>query len=191
MKCHIYIFRHGETNYNRSKRFTGKINSRLTPKGIRQSYLIAKKLRKKQFEIAFQTSLSRSSLSLKIVLKNHPECQRIITDDRMIERSYGDLERKYHKSIIKKFGMKQFQIWHRFYDIPPPGGESFKMVGKRVLSFIEDLHILIKKEKSNVIISAHNNSMKLFRGYFENLTTKQMIKLENPHTTYFDYIVDC
>ena len=191
MKCHIYIFRHGETYYNRSKRFTGRINSRLTAKGIKQSDLIAKKLRNKQLELAFQTSLSRSSMSLEIILRNHSECKKIITDDRMIERSYGDLEGKYHKTVIKKMGMKQFEIWHRSYDTSPPGGESFKIIEKRVLYFIEDLLTLIKKEKSNVVISAHNNSMKPFRRYFENLTIKQMMSLENPHTTYFDYIIDC
>jgi len=191
MKLHIYIFRHGETCYNKSKRFTGKVNSNLTSEGIKQANLIAEKLRKKAFQIAFKTSLSRSSNSLKIVLKHHPECKRVIVDDRIIERSYGDLERKHHKTVIKKYGKEQFDIWHRSYDVPPPGGESIKMVEKRVLSFINDLLALIEKEKTNVVISAHNNSMRPFRKYFENLTLKQMMALENPYDTYFDYTVQC
>jgi 2,3-bisphosphoglycerate-dependent phosphoglycerate mutase len=191
LKCHIYIFRHGETNYNKSKRFTGRVNSRLTPKGIKQANLVAEKLKNKKFQIAFQTSLSRSSSSLKIVLKNHPECRRIITDDRMIERSYGALERKYQKTIIKKFGKKNFNLWHRSYDIPPPEGESIEMVEERVLSFINDLFAIMKREKINVVISAHNNSMRPFRRYFEKMTVKQMMEIENPYTKYFDYIVTC
>ena len=191
MKLHIYIFRHGETNFNRNRRFTGRVNSRLTPKGIEQSNLIAEKLRKKEFQIAFKTSLSRSSNSLKIVLKHHPECKRVLVDDRMIERSYGDLERKYHKTVIKKYGKRQFDIWHRSYDVPPPGGESIKMVEKRVLSFVKDLLTLMEKEKNNVVISAHNNSMRPFRRYFENLTIKQMMALENPYEKYFEYTIEC
>ena len=124
MKLHIYIFRHGETNFNRSQRFTGRANSNLTSEGIEQANLIAEKLRKKTFQIAFKTSLSRSSNSLKIVLRYHPECKRVIVDDRMIERSYGDLERKYHKTVINKYGKKQFDIWHRSYDVPPPLEEN-------------------------------------------------------------------
>ena len=191
MKLHIYIFRHGETYYNRSKRFTGWVNSRVTSEGIKQANLIAEKLREKTFRIAFKTSLSRSSNSLKIVLRYHPECKRVIVDDRMIERSYGYLEKKYHKTIIKKYGKRQFDIWHRSYDVPPPGGESIKMVEKRVLSFIKDLVILMEREKVNVVISAHGNSMRPFRRYFENLTIKQMMALENPYDKYFDYIVEC
>jgi len=189
MEFHIYIFRHGETYYNRSKRFTGWVNSRLTSKGIEQSNVIAEELRKKTFQIAFKTSLSRSSDTLKTVLKYHPECKKVIVDDRMIERSYGNLQRKFHKTVIQKYGKRQFDIWHRSYDVPPPGGESIRMVEKRVLSFINDLIILIKKERVNVVISAHGNSMRPFRRYFENLTIKQMVKLENPYDKYFDYIV--
>jgi 2,3-bisphosphoglycerate-dependent phosphoglycerate mutase len=191
MNLHIYIFRHGETSFNRSKRFTGWVNSNLTSEGIEQANLIAEKLRKKPFQIGFKTSLSRSSNSLKIVLRYHPECKRVIVDDRMIERSYGDLERKYQKTVIKKYGKRQFDLWHRSYDVPPPRGESMKTVEKRVLSFIKDLLALMKKEKSNVAISAHNNSMRPFRKYFENLTLKQMMALENPYDKYFDYTVEC
>jgi 2,3-bisphosphoglycerate-dependent phosphoglycerate mutase len=191
MKLHIYLFRHGETKFNRSQRFTGTSNSRLTSKGIKQTNMVAEKLKEKKFQIAFKTSLTRSSNSLKIVLKYHPECKKVIVDDRLIERSYGDLERKYHKTIIKKFGEKQFDLWHRSYDVPPPGGESIKMVEKRVLSFVKDLIILMKKEKVNVVISAHNNSMRPFRRYFENLTINEMMALENPYDKYFDYKIKC
>jgi len=189
MKLHIYLFRHGETDFNRSKRFTGTVNSRLTSKGIEQANLVAEKLKEKTFQIAFKTSLSRSSNSLKIVLKYHPECKKVIIDDRMIERSYGNLERKYHKTIIKKYGEKQFDLWHRSYDVPPPEGESIKMVEKRVLSFVKDLLTLMKREKVNVVISAHNNSMRPFRRHFENLTINEMMALENPYDKYFDYTI--
>ena len=188
MELHIYLFRHGETHFNRSKRFTGRINSRLIPKGIGQANLIAEKLRNKKFQIAFQTSLSRSSNSLKIILQHHPECKSVIVDDRLIERAYGDLAGKLHKTVIKKYGKSQFDLWHRSYNVSPPKGESIEMVEKRVLSFIKDLFILMERKKINVAISAHNNSMRPFRRFFENLTIEQMMTLENPYDKYFDYV---
>ena len=45
---------------------------------------IAKKLKNKKFQVAYKTRLSRSKDTLKPVLKYHPECKKIITDDRMI-----------------------------------------------------------------------------------------------------------
>lgn len=48
----------------------------------------------------------------------------------------------------------------------------------------------MKRKKSNVSISAHNNSMRPFRKYFENLTMEQIMTLENPYDNYFDYDVE-
>jgi 2,3-bisphosphoglycerate-dependent phosphoglycerate mutase len=219
MKLYIYLFRHGQTYFNRDKRFTGWKDSKLTPQGVKDAKKVAQKLKKKKFQVAYKTRLSRSKDTLKYVIKFHPECKKIITDDRMIERSYGKLQGKSHKEFVKQEGTDTYKTllqWHkidhlkgrekkefiqktgeaelkiirRSYDIPPPGGESVKMVEKRVNSFIKDLLKKMKKEKVNVAISAHGNSMRPFRKYFEKLTIKQMMELENPWDDYFEYTID-
>ncbi|MBW3022855.1 histidine phosphatase family protein [Candidatus Woesearchaeota archaeon] len=218
-KYHIYLFRHGQTYFNRDHRFTGCKDSKLTPKGVKDAKTVAQKLKNKKFQVAYQTHLSRSKDTLKYVLKYHPECKEIITDDRMLERCYGKLEGQTHDGFIERVGEKaydalvegdviddfstekreivekligktEFDIIHRSYDVPPPEGESIKMVEKRVNSFIKDLLKKIKKDKVNVAISAHGNSMRPFRKYFEKLTRKQMMKLENPWDDYFHYVVE-
>ncbi len=183
----IYLFRHGQTYFNRNKKFTGWKESKLTPKGIKEAKIIGKKLKNKRIDVAYQTRLSRSKDTLRYVLKYHPECKKVITDDRMIERSYGKLQGHTHKSFIEKHGKKLFDIYHRSYSTPPPGGESIKTVEKRVLSFMKDLIKYIKKNKVNVAISAHGNSMRPFRRYFERFSLKKMMKLEMPYDKYFEY----
>ena len=190
MKLHIYIFRHGQSYFNRDGIFTGWKDSKLTPLCKKQAKKIAIKLKNKKFQIAFQTRLSRSKDTLNFVLKYHPECRKIVTDDRMIERSYGNLSGKYHKTIIKKYGKEKYDMWHRGYDKKIPNGESIKMVEKRVKKFIEYLLKTMRKEKVNVAISAHGNSMRPFRKYFEKLSTKKMMKMENPYDDYFDYTIN-
>lgn len=64
------------------------------------------------------------------------------------------------------------------------------MVEKRVNAFIKDLLKLMKKEKVNIAISAHGNSMRPFRRYFEKLTIDEMMKLENQWDEYFEYTVE-
>jgi len=190
VKLKIYLFRHGGTHYNKNHIFTGWKDSRLTKEGIINAKTVAKKLRNKRFQVAFQTHLSRSKETLKYVLKYHPECTRIITDDRMLERSYGDLQGMKHSTFIKLHGKTLFDIYHRSYDVPPPNGESMKMVEQRVLSFINDLIPFMKKRRINVAISAHGNSMRPFRRYFEGLSIKEMMKLENPWDDYFEYTIE-
>lgn len=183
----IYLFRHAQTYYNRDKRFTGWLDSRLTPLGIKQAKKIARKLKGKRFEVAFQTSLSRSRDTLKEVLKYHPECRKIFNDDRMIERSYGRLQGMSHSVYKRTHTEKELHQIRRSYDHPPPSGESIRMVERRVMPFVRDLLAYMRKHRVNVAISAHGNSMRPFRKYFEKLSIKQMMKLENPWDDYFEY----
>ena len=186
---HIYLFRHGQTFYNKKKIFTGWKDSKLTNEGIKNAKIISLKLKNKKIQTAFHSSLSRSKDTLKEVLKYHPECKIIVEDDRIIERSYGNIQGISHKEFIKKNGAEKFNLYHRSYDISPPKGESIKMVEKRVKRFISDLLVFIKKNKVNVAISAHGNSMRPFRRYFEKVSIKRMLSWEMPYEDYFDYSV--
>ena len=187
----IYVFRHGGTHYNKKGIFTGWKDSTLTKQGKQAARRVANKLKNKKFQVAFRTRLTRSKQTLKEVLKYHPECKKIIEDNRMIERRYGKLEGKHHDTIIKKYGKKQYDIWHRSFDVRPPGGESFADVEKRVSKFIKYLNAYVKKNKVNVAISAHGNSIRLFRKIMEKKSKKQAVKWFIPYDKYFEYTVKC
>ena len=189
-KYNIYLFRHGQTYFNKNKMFTGWMNSKLTPLGVRQAKALGKRLKDKKIDIAFDNGLSRSKDTLKEVLKYHPECKKIITDKRMIERSYGRLEGLGHADIIAKYGEDQFNKWHRGFNNQPPKGESFFDVEKRVKSFILDLKKLVKKEKVNVAISASGNSIRLFRKIMENKPKTQVVKWTIHYDKIFHYTLD-
>lgn len=184
---HIYVFRHGQTYFNRDDEFTGWYDSKLTPAGKEDARIVAIRLKNKKFQVAYHSSLSRSKDTLKAVLKFHPECKSLIEDNRMIERNYGKLNGLTHLQLVKKVGVKQYDEWHRSFSTRPPGGESFADVEKRVGSFIEDLKKFIAKNRVNVAISGHGNSIRLFRKIMENLSKKETCALVIPYDNYFDY----
>ncbi len=186
----VYLFRHGETYYNRNGWFTGFIDSKLTPKGRRQAKIIAKKLKNKKFQVAIQTRLSRSKDTLKPVLKYHPECKTILTDDRMIERNYGIYSGTSHKSFIKKYGIKKYNEVHRGWNAKIPKGENFKQVEKRVRPFIKWLRNYMLKNNVSVAISAHGNSIRAFRKIVERSPIKEAVKWFIPYDKVFTYSVD-
>ena len=214
----IYLFRHGRTVYNVKGLFCGHKHTNLVWRGKKDAKKVAKKLRDKKFQIVFHTSLPRSKETLNYVLRFHPECKKIIVDDRMIERSYGDLEGTTHKQFIKKIGKKSYDLRvegdaiedlnsrlrkiverflgeeeyktiHRGYDVAAPNGESFADVEKRVKSFIVYLKKFIKKNKVNVAISAHGNSIRLFRKIMENASREEAIKWVIPYDKFFEYSI--
>lgn len=189
MYKYIYLFRHGQTEDNSKGVFSGWRDTKLTKRGIEDAKIVAIRLKNKKIDIAFQTKLSRSKDTLKLILKFHPECKKIINDDRMIERCYGKTQGKTHYKYVKQTSPEKYDSFHRGYKPKPPGGESIKDVEKRVKSFIKDLIKLMKKEKVNVAISAHGNSMRPFRRHFEKWTVKHMMEMENPYDNCFAYKV--
>ena len=217
-KLKVYLFRHGQTEFNKKGIFTGWKESKLTAEGKKHAKIIAKKLKNKKFQVAIQTHLSRSKDTLKPVLKFHPECKKIITDDRMIERNYGDLNGTSHEDFIQKIGHlafdlrregdaienlspklrkkverflgeQEYKIIHRGWNTPPPGGESFKMVEKRVNPFVKWLKKYMLKNKVNVAISAHGNSIRLFRKIVEKASIPETVKWFIPYDKVFEYDV--
>lgn len=185
----IFLFRHGQTTYNQQKIFTGWSDPPLTALGIKQAKYLGQLLKDTRLDIAYQSRLKRSRHTLKIVLKYHPECAKIITDDRIIERSYGDLATQKHHDIIKKYGQDQFDIWHRSYSTPPPGGESFADVEVRVGDFITDLRKQYSQKDLNIAISAHGNSIRLFRKILEGATEKETSSWTIPYDKIFKYSI--
>jgi len=190
MKYHIYLFRHGQTTYNRDLRFTGWKNPPLTELGEQQADTVAKILAKKKFQVAITSGLKRADDTLETVIQNHPECQVIIKDWRMAERSYGALAGKTHAAVIKKHGEKQYEKWHRSYRERPPEGESFADVEKRVKPFLRELTAAMKKDKFNVAISAHGNSIRVFRKIIEHTSEAEASSWTIPYDKVFTYQVE-
>lgn len=214
----IYLFRHGQTTFNRDKKFTGWMDPGLTERGKKDARTVALKLKNKKFEIAFRTKLKRSKQTLNEVLKYHPECRKVIVDNRMIERNYGRLNGSSHEDFIKRagkqlldlevegdaienlspamrkraekfFGEEEYEAIHRGFNVAAPKGESFAMVEKRVKSFIKDLKKMMKKEKVSVAISAHGNSIRLFRKVMEGASVKETVSWFIPYDKVFEYNV--
>tara|TARA_Y100000310_G_scaffold283532_1_gene305579 strand:+ start:1106 stop:1819 length:714 start_codon:yes stop_codon:yes gene_type:complete len=214
----VFVFRHGHTSFNEKHKFCGWKNSRLTKNGLIDAKKISRKLRSEKIDLAFHSSLSRSRRTMEIVVGFHKECHKKICDDRLIERCYGDLQGKTHSAYAKECGendLKKYLQWHksqyldynhskefvrkfgerdllkirRSYSARPPNGESIKDVEKRVNEFLKDLLKICKLYKVNVALSVHGNSMRPIRKYFENLSTKEMMHLENPWDKAFVYEV--
>jgi len=189
-KLKVYLFRHGQTFYNKKGIFTGFKDSKLTPQGKKQAKIIANKLKNKKFQVAIQTRLSRSKDTLKPVLKFHPECKKILTDNRMIERNYGIYSGMSHDVFIKKYGEKRYKEVHRGWNVKIPKGENFNQVRKRVKPFVKWLKNYMKKNKVNVAISAHGNSIRLFRHIVEKMSIPETQKKFIPYDKVFTYDVD-
>jgi 2,3-bisphosphoglycerate-dependent phosphoglycerate mutase len=183
----IFVFRHGQTTYNRDAIFTGWSDADLTEEGVKECEGIAEQLKEIKPTRAYASDLKRSQKTLYIVLGGRKGEVPVIIDERLRERDYGALNGLSKTETEKKYP-KEYKLWHRSYDVRPPKGESIKDVEKRVLSFIKDLLPTLKKDDI-VFISAHGNSLRPIRRYFEKISIEEMCSFEHPPAKVYRYEV--
>lgn len=181
----LFIFRHGQTADNKDHTFSGWRQTDLTPEGIEEAKGIGEKLKEENVIKAYQSDLIRSQHTLELVLNPWHKNIEIITDARIKERNYGDLT-GLNKDEIEKKDPNQYKLWHRSYDVPPPNGESIKMVEERVLSFLNDV-LPTFKAGDVVFISAHGNSLRPMRRYFEHISIDEMCSFEHTPGKIYSY----
>lgn len=183
----IYVFRHGQTFDNKNRVFSGWRETKLTPLGVEQANILNKKLKDKKIDVCITSDLLRAKETAKIVMKG--KTVKFEEDTRIRERNYGDLNGSSKLKLLNEDPVRAVKI-RRFFDDQPPGGESMKMVKKRVDEFCSELVKRMMKTGENIAISCHGNSMKMIRLYFEKMELVEALEQENPlGQDYAEYVV--
>jgi len=195
----LILVRHGQSIWNKERRFTGWADINLTKKGRLEAKLAGKLIKELNidFNVCFTSQLKRAKNTLKIILKVLKKSNaKIIKTNALNERHYGGLTSLNKDETLKKYGFKKVHIWRRSFDIPPPVmesnhpyknkinskilSESLKDTYKRVIPYYEKSikpSILAKK---NILIVFHGNSCRALLMKILNISKKNINKLEIP-----------
>ncbi|WP_036041402.1 histidine phosphatase family protein [Leptospira alstonii] len=132
----IYVFRHGETEWNKEGRLQGHLEIPLTEKGERQSESIIPILKSKGVEILLSSDLKRAKRTSEIVsatLGLNP-----IFDFGFREAFLGEGQGKLISEVDFYFGQSFWERWNNpdpIYDtLRFPNGESKQNVDDRIHS---------------------------------------------------------
>ena len=162
-KRNLILIRHGQSEWNEKNLFTGWENPGLTEKGMNEANNAGGLIKNLgiKFDYMFTSALIRAQLTGSIVLESLNQSEiNIIRNKALNERFYGDLQGLNKDECRKKWGEEKVQMWRRSYDKGPPGGETLKETGERVLPYyLKEILPLILKDM-NIIIAAHGNSLR-------------------------------
>jgi broad specificity phosphatase PhoE len=156
MKTTLYLARHGQTKWNKTHRFQGQLDSKLTQKGQQQSEQLALQLGSKKIDLIVSSTLGRSVDSALI-------CQRILNIpiaqvNDLNERNLGPWQGQYIADI--KFDKNYHEILHQFTEISPPSGESAVSCGSRIYQALKALaHNHLNK---NILVIFHGEALRCF-----------------------------
>ena len=195
----LILVRHGQSLWNKEKRFTGWADIDLTEHGINEAQLAGELIKKLDinFNFYFTSGLKRAIKSLNIILKVLNKTNvKITKTNELNERHYGGLTGLNKDDIIKKYGSKQVKIWRRSYDMRPPLmslqhpykkkinsdiiGESLKDTFKRVVPYYDKKIKPLIHMKKNILVVFHGNSCRALLMEIFNIPKEKISKLEIP-----------
>ena len=189
----LVIVRHGQSEWNEKNLFTGWENPGLTKKGTDEAMHSGELIKELniEFDRMFTSALIRAQLTGSIILEKIGQSDiSIIKDEALNERFYGDLQGLNKDECRQKWGDDMVQMWRRSYDKGPPGGESLKETGERVLPYyLKNIFPLILKDM-NILIAAHGNSLRSLIKYLEGISDEDIVKLEIPTGAPIHYSFD-
>ena len=152
----VYIIRHGQVPHNALKQYN-TTDEDLTVLGIKQAEELRDKIKDMKLDIIICSPLNRAKHTAEIININN---NKIIYDDRIRERSCGDLSGKPLEVTNRE------EYWNYYATIQYGTSENIKYFFKRVFEFLDELKT---KNYKSVLIVAHSGVSKAFSAYFEGL----------------------
>lgn len=187
----LILVRHTESEWNRKGIWTGLTDIPLSTKGIHDAKKVALSLKGFRLDLAYTSVLIRAKQTLNEI-KNTLKLKYLPTIENaaLNERDYGILTGKNKWEIKKEYGEEKFLKIRRDWDFPIPQGETLRDVYNRVVPYYK-LEILPKLLRGkNVIIVAHGNSLRSLVKYLENISDKDIEKLEIATGEIYIYKID-
>ena len=188
----LILIRHGQSEWNALNQFTGWKDPDLTAKGIEEAHNAGRIINnlKINFDLVFTSALVRAQNTAEIILKEINQPLSTIKNQALNERNYGDLAGLNKDDARKRWGNEQVHIWRRSYDIPPPGGESLKDTGERVLPFFIKEILPHVCDGKNILVAAHGNSLRSLIKFLDDISDEDIVKLEIPTGAPIHYVIN-
>lgn len=176
----LYLVRHGETEWNSAGRFQGSKDSPLTPRGRDQARsagrTLATIISTRQPLRAYVSPLGRARETASLIAQY--VALDVYIEPRIAEVSLGCWD-----------GMSMYEIDAEFPDaltgsgpydwyFRSPDGETLEAACSRVSEWLQEA-------SAPAIVVTHGLTSRLIRGFYEQLSTQEMLQLPVPQTGFY------
>tara|TARA_S200000501_G_scaffold58690_1_gene49092 strand:- start:185 stop:901 length:717 start_codon:yes stop_codon:yes gene_type:complete len=204
---HLILVRHGQSEWNLEKRFTGWVDVDLAANGKLEACKSGELIKEKNILIDyFFSSLQlRAINTLKLILNTMRIKVDFVKAWELNERHYGALTGLNKDEMKKKFGEKKIHEFRRSWNIKPDplnknnpyhpiNIETYKDISKENIPDTESLEDTYNRvipyyksnienkliENKNILVVAHGNSIRSLCKYLFRLDEKKISSLEIP-----------
>ena len=171
----VILVRHGETEFNRTDRFRGRIDVPLNETGLRQAEMAARAIRERYHVSAVYSSpLSRAMKTAEPIAREGGLTTQPLPG--LLEFSYGDWDGKRYDEVATEYPDQ-----YRLYLTEPqraeiPGGENISAFRSRVSAAVE-LAVSSHPDET-VVLVAHRLVCRMMVCYLLGLDDAKLPRLE-------------
>lgn len=151
----IYIIRHGETDLNSKAIMQGWLDEPLNQSGRDLAVMTGQAIKGIHFDGCFSSPLIRAKETAEIVLRESGNNIPVITDDRIREINFGDMEGR-KLTEMGEAGILFYTDPFHFSGFP--NGETIQDVCRRTQAFLKEL--IEKDDGKNYLIGAHGCALR-------------------------------
>ncbi len=150
----IFLVRHGETDWNQTGRFQGRIDTTLNQKGKNQALALALTLKDEPILTIYSSPLVRAMETARCIKEFHPLVP-LLEEEGLTEMDLGEFD-----GMEADHWVAQYQDFIKTWRNAPsslrmPGGESLQEVQNRAIHTLEHITNL-HPPKSTLLLCSHN-----------------------------------
>ena len=203
----LILLRHGESEWNALNLFTGWVDVHLSEKGIGEAKRGGQLLKERGLlPDVLHTSLLRRAIHTSQLALDEVDRHWIPVNRtwRLNERHYGALQGKDKKETLAQYGEKQFQLWRRSFDVPPPPiddndkhsqfgdaryadlgsnlpkTECLKDVVNRMVPYLDGALAADLSAGKTVLVTAHGNSIRAMVKHIDGISDADIAGVNIP-----------
>ncbi len=204
----LVLLRHGQSVWNLENRFTGWYDVDLSDAGRDEAKQAGERLKaaRIEFDLAFTSVLKRAIRTCWITLDTMDRLWvPVVKSWRLNERHYGALTGLNKAETAAEHGDEQVHVWRRSFATPPPeladddprharhdlryrglrpeelpATESLATTLERVLPYWESTVAPALRERDNILIAAHGNSLRALIKHLDGVSDEAITGVEIP-----------
>lgn len=152
----LILVRHGETTWNKERRFQGQKDAPLSELGRLQAIALRERLRDEHIDVAYTSDLSRALETAQLIL--HARGIQANAMPELRERNMGEWEGLTFDEVAKAYP-KEIEAWLKDPLADVPSGESSAQFIQRVKCFFEGM--LLAHAGKRILVVSHAGPIKV------------------------------
>jgi len=170
----LLLVRHGETDWNRDRRFQGHADPPLNEMGREQAHALAAELAGERIELVYTSDLCRARETAEIVAASLGADLVALRDLREID--VGEWEGLTWPEIEKRYP-EGARAWHE-QGFGWEAGETYDELGERVVAALR--RIAADHPEQRVLVVGHGGTIRATRAFLEGLSVPESRSRSRP-----------